>query len=85
MREFGEALAAADEIVLTDIYSAGEPPIPGVTVEALLASVRTAARCPVHLVKAIDDVPRAVAVDRWHRRPHPRGDPRAGSNCEHGR
>ena len=31
MREFGLALAAADEVVLTDIYAASEDPIPGVT------------------------------------------------------
>ena len=29
------ALDAADEVVLTDIYAAGEPPIPGVTLDAL--------------------------------------------------
>ena len=33
--QFGPALAEADEIVLTDIYPAGEEPIPGITVEAL--------------------------------------------------
>ena len=40
LREFGVALSAADEVVLTDIYAAGEPPIPGVTLEALAAAVR---------------------------------------------
>ena len=35
MHEFGTALSGADEVVLTDIYAAGEAPIPGVTVEAL--------------------------------------------------
>lgn len=59
--EFGTALGAADEIVLTDIYAAGEAPIPGVTIEALAAAVRAAATCPVHLVKALADVPAAVA------------------------
>ena len=34
---FGPALAGADDIVLTDIYAAGEEPIPGVTIEALAA------------------------------------------------
>jgi UDP-N-acetylmuramate--alanine ligase len=61
MREFGAALAAADEVVLTDIYPAGEPPVPGVTVEALADVVRSTARCPVHVVKAIDDLAPAVA------------------------
>ncbi len=62
MEEFGAALAAADEVVLTDIYSAGEAPIPGVTIEALAAVVRDAARRPVHLVRTLDDLPRAVAA-----------------------
>jgi UDP-N-acetylmuramate--alanine ligase len=62
MREFGTSLAGADEVVLTDIYPAGEAPIPGVTIEALAASVRAAARGPVHLVSAIADLPGAVAA-----------------------
>jgi UDP-N-acetylmuramate--alanine ligase len=60
--EFGRALGAADEIVLTDIYAAGEPPIPGVTVEAVADSVRAASACPVHVVKRIEAVPAAVAA-----------------------
>jgi UDP-N-acetylmuramate--alanine ligase len=59
--EFATALAGADEIVLTDIYGAGEPPIPDVTIEALDASVRRTGR-PVTLVKAIDDLAPAVAA-----------------------
>jgi UDP-N-acetylmuramate--alanine ligase len=61
MPEFGGALAGADEIVLTDIYAAGEPPLPGVTVEALAAAVEKVAGRGVHVVKAIDDLPAAVA------------------------
>jgi len=62
MTEFGTALSAADEIVLTDIYSADESPIAGVTIDALASTVRAAARGPVHLVAALDDVPAAVAA-----------------------
>jgi UDP-N-acetylmuramate--alanine ligase len=61
MPEFGTTLSAADEVVLTDIYGAGEPPIAGVTIDALAASVRAAARGPVHLVRSLEDVPGAVA------------------------
>ncbi len=61
MSEFGAALGAADEVVLTDIYAAGEAPIPGVTVEALLEEVRKTAGCPVHLVKRLEDLPAEVA------------------------
>jgi UDP-N-acetylmuramate--alanine ligase len=58
---FGDALAGADEVVLTDIYPAGEAPIPGVTVEALQAAVARSGRS-VHLVNSLDDVPAAVAA-----------------------
>jgi len=61
MPEFGTALSAADEVVLTDIYAAGETPIDGVTVDALAAVVRSAARGPVHVVPSLDRVPDAVA------------------------
>jgi UDP-N-acetylmuramate--alanine ligase len=62
MHEFGDALGAADAVVLTDIYAAGEPPIPGITVEALADAVRAVARCPVHVVKSLDELPAAVAA-----------------------
>ena len=61
MEEFGHALAAADEVVLTDIYSAGEAPIAGVTIDRLAQSVRSIATCPVHLIRALDELPEAVA------------------------
>jgi UDP-N-acetylmuramate--alanine ligase len=60
--EFGSALGAADEVVLTDIYAAGEPSIPGVTVEAVADAVRAASRCPVHVVKSLEALPAAVAT-----------------------
>ena len=58
--DFGPALAGADEIVLTDIYAAGEPPIAGATIEALDGVVRRTGR-PVTLVKELDELPEAVA------------------------
>jgi UDP-N-acetylmuramate--alanine ligase len=60
MREFGLALAGADEVVLTDIYAASEEPLPGVTVEALAASINTSRATPVRIVRAVDDVPAAL-------------------------
>jgi len=62
MREFGVALSSADEVVLTDIYAAGEPPIPGVTLEALASAVRNVTRGGVRVVPALEDVPAAVAL-----------------------
>jgi UDP-N-acetylmuramate--alanine ligase len=59
--EFGPALAAADEIVLTDIYAAGEDAMPGVTIDALADSVRRVVAVPVTVVPQLADVPAAVA------------------------
>jgi UDP-N-acetylmuramate--alanine ligase len=61
MAEFGRALAAADEVVLTDIYAASEEPIPGITVEALATAVSDGRKVPAHVVKRLDDVASAVA------------------------
>jgi UDP-N-acetylmuramate--alanine ligase len=58
--DFGPALALADVVVLTDIYAAGEEPIPGVTLEDLAAAVRTSAS-NVHVVARLNDVPAFVA------------------------
>jgi UDP-N-acetylmuramate--alanine ligase len=59
--QFGTALGGADEIVLTDVYAAGEAPIAGATAEAVEAEVRKTGR-PVRLVKTLADVPAAVAA-----------------------
>jgi UDP-N-acetylmuramate--alanine ligase len=56
MEAFGPALAAADHIVLTDIYAAGEEPIAGVTLDTLAAAVRRSVTVPVDLVPRLDDV-----------------------------
>ena len=56
LEAFGPAMREADEIVLTDIYAAGEEPIEGVTVEALAEAIGRGAGRRVRLVKALDDV-----------------------------
>jgi len=38
-REFGEAFGSADRVVLLDVYSAGEAPVPGVSGKTLVDSV----------------------------------------------
>ena len=60
MDAFGPALAAADHVVLTDIYAAGEDPIPGVTLDALAAAVRRGVTAPVDVVPRLDDVVAAI-------------------------
>ena len=58
---FGPALKGADVIVLTDIYAAGEDPIPNVTVDALADAIRRDVSAPVRLVRDVRDVPAEVA------------------------
>jgi UDP-N-acetylmuramate--alanine ligase len=63
MEAFGPALAGADVIVLTDIYSAGENPIAGVTAARLAEAVGRGSGRPVHLVPVLGDlVPALVAL-----------------------
>jgi UDP-N-acetylmuramate--alanine ligase len=54
--DFGPALAGADHIVLTDIYSAGEDPIPGATLDALVTAVRRHVTGPVDIARRLDEV-----------------------------
>jgi UDP-N-acetylmuramate--alanine ligase len=60
MEAFGPALAAADYVVLTDIYAASEDPIAGVTLDALAASVRRTLAAPLEVVPKLDDVVPAI-------------------------
>lgn len=59
--DFGPSLAAADHVVLTDIYGAGEDPLPGVTLERLAERVRAAVTVPVDVVPAVGALPLALA------------------------
>jgi UDP-N-acetylmuramate--alanine ligase len=59
-RELGEALAAADLVVVTDVYPAGEAPVPGVT-GGLVAEGARRAGVQTHLVPAAGDLPRFLA------------------------
>jgi UDP-N-acetylmuramate--alanine ligase len=65
MNDFGPALRGADMVVLTDIYAAGEEPLPGVTVDALAAAVRAGSGRSVQVVRALEDViPALVEIAR---------------------
>ena len=61
MREFGLALAGADEVVLTEIYAASEDPLPGITAEALAAAINTSRATPAMVVPSLDAVPGVLA------------------------
>jgi UDP-N-acetylmuramate--alanine ligase len=61
MEAFGPSLSNADHIVLTDIYAASEDPIPGVTLDALAASIRQSTAVPLDVAPKLDDVVAAIA------------------------
>ena len=56
MEAFGPSLRDADEIVLTDIYAAGEDPIPGVTIDTAAEAIRRGSGRPVRVVRRLDDL-----------------------------
>jgi UDP-N-acetylmuramate--alanine ligase len=58
--QFGPALARADRVVLTDIYAAGEDPLPGATLDALADAVRRDLPGRVDVARTLDDVVDAV-------------------------
>jgi UDP-N-acetylmuramate--alanine ligase len=55
-RDFAHALLGADEIIVTDIYAAGEVPLPGVRAESIVECVRDldAAKQVTYLPKTAD-------------------------------
>lgn len=55
-RAFGEALAIADAVVVTDIFPAREAPIPGITGQTIVDSVTAAGARDVTYVEALDDL-----------------------------
>lgn len=59
--DFGPALSGADVVVLTDIYSAGEDPIPGVNLDSLGAAIRETFTGELHIVARLADVPATLA------------------------
>jgi UDP-N-acetylmuramate--alanine ligase len=61
LQAFGPALASADVVVLTDIYAAGEAPMPNVTVGALADAMRPSVP-ELHLVPELTAVADHVAA-----------------------
>jgi UDP-N-acetylmuramate--alanine ligase len=49
-------------VILTDIYAAGEDPIPGVTLDALAGAVRTGFSGELRIVRPLADVSRELAA-----------------------
>ena len=69
--EFGDAFAGADEVVVTDIYAAGEQPRPGITGELVARAVSEAH--PTSVVRFI--------ASRDELRAHVLGQLQAGDLC----
>ena len=61
--EFSRAFGAADIVVVTDIYPAGEAPIPGVDGEWLAAGIRSAGHPDTRFIARLDDVASELAPD----------------------
>jgi UDP-N-acetylmuramate--alanine ligase len=55
--DFARAFYDADVLAVTDIYPAGEAPIPGVTVEAVASAIKDHGHKDVTLVKDLAEVP----------------------------
>ena len=58
--EFGTCFAAADELILTKIYAASEPEIPGVDATLIQKAVEVAGKPIVSYVPELADVPDAL-------------------------
>lgn len=58
---FGAAFANADEVVITDIYGAGEDPIPEVTSDLIVQRLRENNHPSVHFVGGLESVEEFVA------------------------
>ncbi|NLJ34397.1 MAG: UDP-N-acetylmuramate--L-alanine ligase [Firmicutes bacterium] len=56
-KEFGKAFAAADEVIVTDIYPAGEKPIPGITGALIAQSIGEEDHKKVTFMKNLASVP----------------------------
>ena len=61
MNEFGSAFAGTDIVVLTDIYTAGEDPIAGITLQTLAARVTAEFKGELRSVPSLSAVPAELA------------------------
>jgi len=57
MEEFGRAFFDADVVVLTDIYAASEPPIPGISGRTLVDGILAHGQREAHYVPRVEDLP----------------------------
>jgi UDP-N-acetylmuramate--alanine ligase len=62
MEEFAKAFDAADSLLLLDIYAASEPPIEGITSEALVARIKEVGERDAHYVGSFAEAATAAAA-----------------------
>ena len=54
---FARVLGTVDELILTDLYAAGESPLAGIDSDALARAIAQRSGTPVHRVGTVDEVP----------------------------
>jgi len=59
--DFVRVLGSADAVLLTEVYSAGEPPIAGADGRVLAQALRAAGRVDALFVEAVAELPAAIA------------------------
>lgn len=59
--EFATAFISADEVYMTDIYSSGEDPIPGIDGNTIPNAIKAATGQDVHYVQSVDDLPEVLS------------------------
>ncbi|MDE1152959.1 MAG: UDP-N-acetylmuramate--L-alanine ligase [Micavibrio sp.] len=59
--QFCSCFTLADEVIIADVYAAGEEPIPGVNKEALASCIRKAGKDKVHTLQKPEDLAPLVA------------------------
>jgi len=60
LEEFGQAFFDADVVVVTDIYAASEPPVPGLTGRTLVDALLAHGQREVHYVPKVEDLPKTL-------------------------
>jgi len=61
LEEFGRAFFNADVVLVSDIYAASEPPIPGLTGQSVVDAILAHGQREASYVPRIDDMPQALA------------------------
>ncbi len=57
LEEFSRAFFEADVVVITDIYAANEPPIPGLSGASVVKGLRAHGQREVHSIPKVEDLP----------------------------